>query len=187
VPSDALAKFDQRMANISRFAHARTTALTLELGVGTELWTRTADVDPLNYRQDADGNPIGGICLEVFPGAHGVDPETGEFFERPAQYVVYDPYASPGHRIRRLDEGQLDRTAAGVPPTSRIVAVIRELARELGTTKQARGTRKHGAGLLSSTEIDYCRFIGALGLVVAGKVLAPVRVERPKRQEEEVW
>jgi hypothetical protein len=170
-------RYDERAAKISRFAHGSTTGLTLEIIVGVEVWSRA------EWRSDSDGNPIGGAVLECHAGASGFDKDTGEFIERPPWYTVYDRYALPGHRIRTLEEVGVDRSASR--PASNLGLIVRDLAGELAVYKKARGTRKRGSNMLSGHELDLTRWIGALGKVIAGGVLAPVTVQRPMRKHEE--
>jgi hypothetical protein len=160
----------------SRFAHASTTATTLELCVGIEAYCKEGG------RRDADGAPIGGVILECLPGSSGMDDE-GEHWEKPASFVVYDRYAAAGHQWHRLEEPEVDLGTLAV--AHNLGLLIRRLAGELAATKQARGRRRHGSNVLSSEEINLTRYIAALGKVVAGEVLNAVQVERPKRPEEE--
>lgn len=167
--------FDARMAKISRFAHGYTTGTVLELGIGVRVYSKT--------RVDSDGNPIGGIVVEMFAGSSGVD-QYGEIFEQPAVYRTYDPQRDWGHAFSRIDEPDVDMSTASAPPSSSLVMAVRAFAREVGKTKQARGTRKHGASLMTSWEMDLVRYAEALRKVVAGGGVAGVAVERATLRKE---
>lgn len=156
---------------ISRFSHASTTGLTLELGPGVLCWTKTHDQDARDFLEDSYGHAVGGLCLEVFSGASGMD-DQGEIVEKPATYAVWDWDARPP--VRRLPEPIIDRSACRPATMGQVVKVWRALAGEIAP----RATRRR-SGIASSEELDVGRWIGALTLVIAGGVLAPVQVRRP--------
>jgi hypothetical protein len=157
--------------SLGRFASASTTGLTLEIGPGVEIWTCE------DGRRNSHEEPLGGYVVEAFAGASGFD-TYGEHFEKPTSYRTFDPFTSFDKAFRVIDENEVNMQSLAVPTSGQLVGVIRTFARELGKAKQARGTRRHGSGILSSFEIDLGRYIGALTKVI-GAGVAPVAVERP--------
>jgi hypothetical protein len=163
------------MPDVSRFSHASTTGLTLEIGVGVEIWSLT--------RKAVGGEfPIGGLVLEAFPGASGLS-DDGEYFESPASYVVFDNRAPKGHEWHRITEDDVDKSRLEV--ASNIGRVYRRLAYDLG-----KPTLRGGgwSNLVSGQQLSLGRYIGALAKVL-GAGMEAVAVERParRRDESEDW
>ncbi len=159
---------------VGRFAHATTTGTLLEIVPGVEVYSAS--------RKDFAERPKGGVVLEKHAGASGVDDE-GEIIERPAWFTVWDRQALPGQKVQRIEEPEVDLTTAA--PGRNLGLVVREMASELAVYRQARGKRVRGSAYLSGHELDLCRWIGALGVVIAGGLLDRVEVATPRRRDEE--
>jgi hypothetical protein len=131
--ADRLAALREEADGRPLFDTARTLGDAAIAEPGCECWAR---VDGGDARMRFDGEPRGGIILEIVAGHPDVDEETGEVVHRRAYRLFdYDPRTPPHQRISVLTETQIDPQSFGPPNLARIRNLYRQLCRDISRRK----------------------------------------------------
>lgn len=105
---------------------ARSIGMMAMINIGWQAWSKTVG-EPDEFVMDDNGNPVGGIVLEIGAKTRIVDEEMGEF-ERQRSFTTIDPTSLNYHA---LTEKQVDPDTVMPPDAALTHRVILRLAREL--------------------------------------------------------
>lgn len=102
---------------------------------GAEVWSKTDDLDVTNVRMTADGEPRGGIILEV---TIDIDRETGEALRafRCFDYTLGDDSLWKAETV--LQEAWVDPHSFTSPDWNRIKLTYRRLCEQVGLKRRGR-------------------------------------------------
>lgn len=154
----ALERHERLTGTRPLFDSARTKGDYLLAEPGCEIFARDSG-DVTNIRMRADGQPRGGIIVEIASGSEVTG--DGEIIQRRAfRCIDYDPRVPLRRATTVLTEAQIDPSTFTAPNIARIRGLYRRMCREIGAR----------SGVASSSEIDMVLDAARLAAIVGSRL-----------------